>query len=270
MLARTVFFNKVRVHPFNGNLSQKAVDGCNAILDEWERRGLTDMRWLAYMLATVLAECGLNMSPVREGFKLTDADSRFFVAKRNYKYAKVVNGQVYYGRGLVQLTWDYNYKTMGELLGINLLANPDLALSLPVAVRIMFEGMIRGKFTGKKLADFFSTGADFYNARTIINGHDRAGEIEGYAKAFLLALEAAKLITPLPPDIQPPKPKEEKATPNNKTGAGGAVIVGGGGAVIINEAKKKGAETGDLILAGVLIAVIAGAVFLIIRQWRRS
>jgi predicted chitinase len=35
-------------------------------------------------------------------------------------------GRQYYGRGPIQLSWDYNYRTAGDALGIDLLGNPDL------------------------------------------------------------------------------------------------------------------------------------------------
>ncbi|MFP4575603.1 MAG: glycoside hydrolase family 19 protein [Coleofasciculus sp.] len=37
-----------------------------------------------------------------------------------------VPGKTYHGRGPMQLSWNYNYGQVGEALGINLLANPDL------------------------------------------------------------------------------------------------------------------------------------------------
>lgn len=185
MIDRKKFFAGVRNDPFPGKLSPSAVRGMSAILDEWEARKLTDLRHLAYMLATVLGECGQNMLPVREGFKKTDAESRAFVKRKGYKYAVVIDGHVYYGRGLVQLTWIDNYKSMSKILGFDLVSNPDLALRPDIASKIMFEGMARGTFTGKKLSHFFNAKiADWVNARTIINRLDRAAEIAGYAKAF--------------------------------------------------------------------------------------
>lgn len=182
---RKKFFDGIRSGPFNGKLRAATVRGCNAILDEWERRRLTDLRWLAYKLATALAECGPDMLPVREGFKKTDKEARAYVKRRRYKYAVEVNGCVYYGRGLVQLTWLRNYQAMGRILGLPLANNPDLALEPEVAAAIMFEGMTRGTFTGKKLSDYFNgQKTDWKNARRIINGTDRASEIAGYAKHF--------------------------------------------------------------------------------------
>ncbi|OKH30664.1 hypothetical protein NIES2119_30540 [[Phormidium ambiguum] IAM M-71] len=40
-----------------------------------------------------------------------------------------VPGKTYHGRGPIQLSWNYNYGQVGEALGINLLANPDLITS---------------------------------------------------------------------------------------------------------------------------------------------
>lgn len=52
--------------------------------------------------------------------------------------------------------------------------------------------MDRGLFTGKKLADYFtSKSSDWVNARRIINGTDRADVIAGYAKDFYNALQDA-------------------------------------------------------------------------------
>lgn len=206
---RTVFFDAIRANPFGGSLGQSTVSGIEAILDAWDASGLTDLRWEAYILATALSEVGRNMQPVREGFKTTDAEARAYVKSKGYDYAEVINGQVYYGRGLVQLTWFDNYRKMGDILDVDLTGNPDLALRPDIASLIMFEGMTRGTFTGKKLADYFNDEiTDWKNARKIVNGLDRADEIAAYGKAFYAALEAAAepvepppLVTDLPPTL---------------------------------------------------------------------
>lgn len=185
---RKTFFDGIRSGPFPGKLNAKQVQGCTAILDEWERRGLSDARWLAYMLGTVKWETDHTMQPIPEVGKGRG---------RKYGARDPITGEVYYGRGFVQLTWKYNYETMTRLLkaaGIkaDLVANPDLAMRPDIAAFILFEGMIRGSFTGKKLSQYFSkTVTDWINARRIINGTDRAALIAGISKEFYADLRLA-------------------------------------------------------------------------------
>jgi predicted chitinase len=92
----------------------------------------------------------------------------------------------------VQLTGRRNYTTFSKLVGVDLVANPDAAMQDDIAVKIMFEGMARGLFTGKKLTDYFTPkSSDWVNARKIINGLDRANDIAGYAKRFYDTLQDA-------------------------------------------------------------------------------
>lgn len=97
-------------------------------------------------------------------------------------------GKVYYGRGFVQITWFDNYERFTKILNklghdVDLVNNPDLALKPEIAVLILVIGMKDGKFTGRDLSDYFtSTKSDYYNARKIINGLDKAVIIADIAK----------------------------------------------------------------------------------------
>jgi hypothetical protein len=97
----------------------------------------------------------------------------------------------YYGRGYVQLTWKANYKVFGGFLGLDLLNNPHLANEPENAWLILEEGMTRNEspkdpnFTGFTLENFFNENKkDFFNARKIINGMDKARLIGSYAESF--------------------------------------------------------------------------------------
>ena len=57
----------------------------------------------------------------------------------------------------MQLTWDFNYKTYGELLDIDLTNNPDLACEPNTALYILVHGFINGTFTDKKLPDYVNS-----------------------------------------------------------------------------------------------------------------
>lgn len=179
MINREMFFDKLRQTVFHGSISQKQVDGINTILDEWEKRSLPNVIWLAYILATTYHETASTMQPIEEYGK---------GKSRPYGKINPETGYAYYGRGYVQLTWDYNYKNMGKLLQVDLYHDPKLALVPAIAVQIMFEGMIRGLFTGKRLGDYFNEHKeDWYEARRIINGIDKADLIAKYALYFFEA-----------------------------------------------------------------------------------
>ncbi|WP_409526887.1 hypothetical protein [Rhizobium sp. G21] len=63
---RSKLFDTVRDPLFGGRFAQPQVDGIDAILDAWDEQGLSDARWLAYMLATAYHETGRRMEPVEE------------------------------------------------------------------------------------------------------------------------------------------------------------------------------------------------------------
>lgn len=173
MIKRESFYSIIQPLP-----EQK--DGFEAIFNEWEDQGLYDGRHLAYMLATVWHETAHTMQPIEEYGKGQG---------REYGKPYPGTGLIYYGRGLVQLTWFRNYMVMGERLGVDLTNHPELALQMDVSVKILFEGMHFGLFTGRKLRHYFNdTTEDPVNARKIINGLDQADRIATHYHRFLKAL----------------------------------------------------------------------------------
>lgn len=175
---RKAFFADIRpfFDGFRGALGKGQIEGLDAVIDEAEKRK-TPVRHLAYMLATDFHETNATMQPVKEAYWMSEA-----WRKKNLRYYP------YYGRGLVQLTWEANYKKAGDELEIDLVNSPDDALDMRVAVEIMFTGMEQGWFTGKKLADYPSS---YKNSRRIINGLDKASVIAGYAERFEKSIEVA-------------------------------------------------------------------------------
>lgn len=221
---RTIFFNYIRQNLANNkNLTQTEVDGFNLLLAEGERRNIsTD--WIAYILATTWWETAYTMQPIKEY-----GSQAYLQAKKYYPY---------YGRGYVQLTWDYNYRIMGKWIGVDLLSHPELALVPANAVKVIYEGMIRGMFTAKKLSDYLDGNSvtetdeqeyqEFIKARSIVNGQDRATTIAKYALTIEKALVKAQTVkveptpnTPLPQPtvpvvVGPPPNKEPIPVSNSK------------------------------------------------------
>jgi len=193
---RKRFFDGIRNQPFPHKLNVGQVQGVSALLDEWERRKLADLRWLAYMLATAKHETAHTMKPIREfGGKsyfhsMYDKEGKRPHVARTLGNVESGDGALFHGRGYVQLTGRRNYTILAPEIReiwpeLDILERPDDAMDPRAAAYAMFEGMQRGTFTGKKLSHFFTDSvSDWKNARKIINGLDKAELIAGVAKEF--------------------------------------------------------------------------------------
>lgn len=178
---RTPFFSAVRSS--FGSLNQSQVDGINYLLTNIEkdtRPALTNktvwMRQIAYIFSTTKHEVANTYQPITE--------------YSNTTCVRYEGGCTYKGRGYVQLTHRSNYAKMSSVVGVDLVANPTLALRPDIAYTVMSYGMFNGSFTGRKLGDYIKSGlTDYYNARRVVNGLDRASLLEGYARSFQTALE---------------------------------------------------------------------------------
>ena len=221
---RAAFYASLRSRTsgvFGTSLSSKQVEGVEAIIDEAERRG-TSLFHLAAILAEAYHETGGQMQPVKETVYASSKDrnpsdatviARLESAWKAGKLSWVKTPywrDGWFGRGLIQLTHKANYDKFG--------VTKESALVLKTSVRVMFDGMEKGLFTGRKLADydFLITktpavpGYRYYASRAIINGDMQAngGKIEAYGKAFEAALRAAgyeAVAVPTPKPEQPAK-----------------------------------------------------------------
>jgi putative chitinase len=199
-MKRSAFYAALRARTsgaFGTSLTASQVAGMEAILDEAERRS-TPLGHLAYILATTFHETAATMQPIHERGKR----SYFNRYEPGTRIGKVLgnttagDGFRYRGRGFVQLTGRRNYALAAAKLPADLVANPDLALDLKLATRILFEGMDAGWFTGKDLDGAIDNLdendkedlREFVNARRIVNGSDQAAKIGAYALAFERAL----------------------------------------------------------------------------------
>jgi hypothetical protein len=165
-------------------LKPAAAAGQQAILGLLEEDpDIVDIRWAAYMLATIKHECADRWQPIEEFGKgkgrpygapvtVADADGTQFT-------------NTYYGRGFVQLTWKFNYDRLGRALGVGnaLILHPEHALEPTTAYKIMSYGMRQGFFTTKRLSDYIhDDSCDYLQSRRIINGLDQAERIQEYAQ----------------------------------------------------------------------------------------
>lgn len=207
-VSRTTFFDLYRSK--FGKLTQKQVDAINVFLDNILSYPLS-LRETAYLFATAYHETATTFLPLEEYGK-----------GRGKPYGKAVDGKKYYGRGYVQLTWDYNYaKATKELLlqdkysismfesetgqTFDLVDCPAQAMHPKIACAILVLGSQQGWFTGKKLSDYINANrSDFINARKVINGNDKAKEIANHAQKFkeILSQSIEKESDPIPSPVE--------------------------------------------------------------------
>ena len=164
-----------------GKLSSIQVKNIELIVEACNKHNL-EYNQAAYVLATAWHETNRTMLPVIEAYWLSEA-----WRKANLRYYP------FYGRGFVQLTWDYNYKKAGVKLGLGdaLYLNPKLAQDPQYAAEILVLGSKDGWFTGKKLSDYIGKVERHYEAaRRIINGVDKAKKIAEEAEVFEKALRS--------------------------------------------------------------------------------
>jgi len=180
------FFAAVRSSVFGGSLPQKAVDGLNALVSAFERYGDGDRQKLAYILGTAFHET--DRFNVLEEY----ASGQAYEGRGSLGNTQPGDGVRYKGRGFVQITGRRNYTDWTSRLGIDLVGNPELAEQPATAARICVEGMLKGTFTGRKLGQYINeAGADYTNARRVVNGTDKAELIASHAKKFDAALLAS-------------------------------------------------------------------------------
>lgn len=246
MINRKVFFDRARARPFGGSLSVGQVEGCNAIIDEFERQKLTDIRWLAYMLATAYHETAATMQPVietRQPREATNPSVDTAIARLERAWAagkmswvktaywrKDAQGFSWLGRGLPQVTHKSNYERAEKETGVPFTRDPSLMLQMRHAVPVMFSGMIKGWFTGRKLADYFDGAkSNPTEARRIINALESAGKVAAYFDEFHTALKAAMAAKPEPIDTS--KPIGKPTSPTTGAAKGGGIIAAIGAAI---------------------------------------
>jgi putative chitinase len=156
-------------------------------------KAMTDVRLVAYTLATIKWETANSFKPTAETGSDEELEKRYGPATdtgRRLGNTEAGDGARYKGRGYLQLTGRGNYRRVNETLGLagtdsDVVKQPERVMDPEIAYRVAGAMMSQGLVTGKKLADFINNqNTDYTNARKIINGLDHAEEIANSAKKF--------------------------------------------------------------------------------------
>lgn len=154
------------------------------VLNQCLRDGVSDKGQIAYIFATAQHEShfGRFMMEIASGSayegRCSDLGNCFPGDGRRFK-----------GRGFVQITGRRNYTQWARKLGIDFVSNPEKVAVPETAAIILVRGMRDGSFTGLKLSDFIVAGRrDFFEARRIVNGYNRAADIRDISQAYFNAI----------------------------------------------------------------------------------
>jgi hypothetical protein len=225
------FFDHVRNNLFEGMLITPQVVGINNLLLAYTALApVPSVDHIAFILANVFHETGEWMSPIKETVMphhtdknppdatvIKRLDTAFASGKLTW-VKKPYWRTGFFGRGQLQITHEDNYRALGKDLGVDLVANPSLALDPEVSARIAVYGMLSGKFTGKKLSDYsFPAAVDApeeKNPRRIVNGRDGTdAKIARYYRVFRQALINAGFGKQVEGEVLPPAPAPAPVTP---------------------------------------------------------
>jgi len=153
------------------------------VLNQCLDNGVIDRGQIAYVFATAEHEShfGRFMMELDDGWYLED--------RKDLGNTEPGDGPRFKGRGFVQITGRRNYRIWSDKLGINLIDNPEKAALPEIAALILVRGMRDGSFTNVGLSDFIvGDRRDFFNARRIVNGLDRADDIAQIAESYFKAI----------------------------------------------------------------------------------
>jgi putative chitinase len=164
------------------NITESQIDGIKMIVNYWDKQySSSDKRMLAYIIGTAMYETNNSMQPIEEIGKGGGSP---------YGRPDPVSGKVYYGRGLIGLTWKNNYQKVGNIIGMDLVGSPELALDPQIGTAILVKSMMIGLFTGKKLQDYFHDQfEDWINARRVIGGLQGAELIAANSQKIFVAMQ---------------------------------------------------------------------------------
>jgi hypothetical protein len=119
--------------------------------------GLTSLEAEIAAAATVAVETSIFM-PIRELHADPNRQPELWQAQQHYWPSG------FYGRGFIMLTWQENYQRYGELLGLDLVGNPDLLLEPTPAAHVL------GRFFMDRGVEALAKAGDWQGVRSKVNG----------------------------------------------------------------------------------------------------
>ena len=169
------------------------------IMHQMEVEGLTQRPDMIAVLATIGVEVP-NFLPIPEWGTGWEYEGRSDLGNI---YSG--DGPRYKGRGFIQLTGRANYQHYGEVLGLDLVGNPDLALDPGVASLILAR-----YFVERGTADYARAG-NWSEVRITVNGG-----LNGWSRFWSIVVGLSNLPVPQQPGPSQPPVKPPAPLPRQK------------------------------------------------------
>jgi predicted chitinase len=195
-------FLKQYSHVMRATLDEGQAFALNKLVDAINKdTSIIDVRWAAYMLATIKCEVGSSFRPIEE----RGAPGSF----KRYEFNQALgntqkgDGYRYRGRGYIQITGRSNYRRMTELLRLSddddLEKYPENVLKPEISYMMLSISMQEGLFTGHKLRDYLhDSTTDYRGARILITGGlHQADVVAEQARLFEVALRWGREESPI-------------------------------------------------------------------------
>ena len=183
---------------YNGQFKDSLKTVLNQITKD---KNITNVKEAAYLLATADAESGYSLQRWESDYTCKDSQGKSMKGRsytelpnnqpcqRALDYYRSTNGKSnyytkgtdkrglpYFGRGLIQLTSEGNYKTYGDLIGEDLVNNADKALEPKNSYKITSAYLNRKRGSAKKSVYDYVNEGDFATARARVKGRSSGWE----------------------------------------------------------------------------------------------
>lgn len=190
-------------------------------------KGINSRYALAAAIATVRVEATSKFAPISElgnaeYFKVHYEDNKRLAAQLGNR--RVGDGALFHGRGFVQITGRANYAKYGKLIGVDLVANPELANKPEVAAAIFATYFHdHGVNVWADKAGAAKTSTDrircWQMTRKLVNGGLNGFPLYMQALEAVLALpfgESKEISAPLQPAPTPAQKPPDSADPQKQ------------------------------------------------------
>lgn len=128
------------------------------------RQGIDSVATEQAAAATIITEVGLGFAPVTERASGAVYDTGSLAVRLGNTPEADGDGERYKGRGFIQLTGLANYRAAGQALGVDLVADPDLANNPEVA------GQVLGWYFKTRGVNRAAEAGDWEQVRRLVNG----------------------------------------------------------------------------------------------------